>query len=426
MKNNIIKNAILKLKNNWGKIILILFVLLIIFSIVHNIVKNKHTTTTNSTKNVKVVKVELSSISTNIDYSAKLSAKEEVSLSPKSPGKVKTLNAKVGDTVKSGQVLFTLDSDSLQAQLKQQQASIASAQANLNKTESSGVEQQVVQAQQAVDSAQITYNDAKTNYDRTESLYSSGAAPKQDLDTAKTKLDNASVSLSSAQQNLSLIQQKIGPESVNVAQAQVNEAQAAMSSIQSQINDTTIKAPISGIISAVNIHIGEISPTATASITLLDLSSLMAETDIPDNMISKIQINQSVPVVIPSLSNKETTGSIETITPDADSKTQEYLIKIMINNSNGDLKPGMFAKLALPDEKADNVLTVPNQAIKLENGVSYLYKVEKNKIKKISVTTGLSNEKITQITSSDIHVGDNIVPEGQTFLNDGDKVKIIP
>ncbi|BAH06045.1 efflux RND transporter periplasmic adaptor subunit [Clostridium kluyveri] len=423
--SNVMKNIILKLKNNMGKIVLIVLAVLIIFSIVHNIIKNKSTETTNSIKNVKVIKVELSSLSTDVNYSGKLTAKEEVSVSPKSPGKVKTLNVKVGSTVKSGETLFTLDSDSLQAQLKQQQASIDSAKANLNKTKSSGVEQQVVQAQQAVDSAKISYDDAQSSYNRTESLYSSGAASKQELDTAKTKLDSASVTLSSAQQNLSLIQQKIGPESVAVAQAQVTQAQAAVDSIQSQINDTIIKAPISGIISAVNIHEGEISPTATASITIIDLSSLIIEANVPGNMLSKIKVNQSIPVTIPSLSNKEITGSIETINPDADSTTKEYLIKIKVPNSGGDLKPGMFVKISLPDETEDNILTVANQAVKMENGVSYLYKVENNKIKKISVNTGLSNDEITQIISSKIHAGDNIVPEGQTFLNDGDKVKIL-
>lgn len=423
--SNVIKNIILKSKNNIGKIILIVLAVLIVFSIVHNIMKNKHTETTNTIKNVKVIKVDLSSLSTEVNYSGKLTAKEEVSISPKSPGKVKTLNVKVGSTVKSGETLFTLDSDSLQAQLKQQQASIDSAKANLNKTKSSGVEQQVVQAQQTVDSAKITYDDAKTNYDRINLLHSAGAASEQELDTAKTKLDSASVALSSAQENLSLIQQKIGPESVAVAQAQVTQAQAAVDSIQSQINDTIIKAPISGTVSAVNIHQGEISPAATASITILDLSSLIIEVNVPGSMLSKIKVNQSIPIIIPSLSNKEITGSIETITPNADSTTKEYLIKIKVSNQGGELKSGMFVKVSLPDETEDNVLTVANQAVKMENGVSYLYKVENNRIKKISVNTGLSNDKNIQIISSKIHAGDIIVPEGQTFLNDGDKVKIL-
>jgi RND family efflux transporter MFP subunit len=196
-------------------------------------------------------------------------------------------------------------------------------------------------------------------------------------------------------------------------------------SIQSQINDTIIKAPISGTVSAVNIHQGEISPAATASITILDLSSLIIEVNVPGSMLSKIKVNQSIPIIIPSLSNKEITGSIETITPNADSTTKEYLIKIKVSNQGGELKSGMFVKVSLPDETEDNVLTVANQAVKMENGVSYLYKVENNRIKKISVNTGLSNDKNIQIISSKIHEGDIIVPEGQTFLNDGDKVKIL-
>lgn len=420
MKFNILKHK----KNIW-KVVVLLGIILIAVILVHKVIKSKKVQFQNNIKNVKTIKAELTSLSTNVDYAGTLSANEEVSISPKTSGKIETLNVKVGSTVKIGDVLFTLDSSSLQAQLQQQQASVDSAKATLNKTESSDVEQQVVQAKQAIDSSNITYNDAKTNYDRTESLYSSDAASKQDLDTAKTKLDSASVALSSAQQNLNLIQQKIAPESMDVAEAQVNQAEASMESIQTQINDTIIKSPISGVVSAVNIHEGEISSSSQACVTVVDLSSVVVETDVPGDMLSKIQVNQSVPITIPALSNKKITGSIITITPEADSKTQEYLVKIKIDNSDNSLRPGMFSKVSLPDVSKNNIIAVQNQAIKVENGVSYLYKVQNNKIKKISVNTGLSNDKITEIISSEISPGDNIVSEGQTFLNDGDKVKMI-
>lgn len=412
-------------KNNIGKIICILLAVLAIAAIVHNTIKNKKITSQSDIKNVKVIQPQLGSLSTTVDYSGKLAADKTVSLSPKTPGKVQTLNVKVGSAVKSGDVLFTLDSSTLNAQLAQQQASVDSANANLNKTQSSGVEQPVVQAEQTLETAQINYNDALTNYNRTQKLYSSGASPKQDLDNAKTKLDTASANVSAAQQNLNLVQDKVGPESVQAAQAQVAQAQAGVNSVQVQINDNTIKAPISGVVSAVNIHEGEISPSTQPCVTIIDSSSIMAETDVPDSMLSKIKVGQSIPITITSLSNKKLTGTIDTIDPDADSKTQQYLVKIKIPNTDGTLKSGMFSKVSFPDQNKDNVMTVPNEAIKVENGVSYLFIVRNNKIKKISIDTGLSNDKVTEVISSKIDNQDNIVPEGQTFLNDGDKVKIL-
>ena len=419
------KFNVLKSKKNIVKIVVLLLVVLMVAAIVHNVIKNKKVESQNKIQNVNVAEAKLDSLATTVDYSGKLNSDKDVSISPKTPGKVQALNVKVGSTVKAGDILFTLDSTSLQAQLEQQQASIQSAKANLDKTQSSGVEQQIVQQQQALNTAQINYNDAKTNYDRVQSLCSAGASPKQDLDNADTKLQTAEASLSAAQQNLDLIKNKVGPESVEVAQAQVDQAQAGLKSIQSQIDDTVIKSPISGVVSAVNIHQGEITPSGQASVTIVDSSSIMAETDVPDTMLSKIKVGQSISVTIHSLSDKKVTGTIDTITPSADSKTQEYVIKVRIPNSDGSLKSGMYSKVSFPDQVKDNVITVPNETVKIENGVSYLFTVRSNKVKKIAVTTGLSNDKVTEITSSNIESGDRIITEGQTFLNDGDKVKVL-
>ncbi|AZV57282.1 efflux RND transporter periplasmic adaptor subunit [Clostridium sp. AWRP] len=419
------KFSVLKSKKNIVKIVVVLLVVLMVAAIVHNVIKNKKVESQNKIQNVNVAEAKLDSLTTTVDYSGKLNSDKDVSISPKTPGKVKDLNVKVGSTVKAGDILFTLDSTSLQAQLQQQQASIQSAKANLDKTKSSGVEQQIVQQQQALNTAQINYNDAKNSYNRQQSLYSAGAAPKQDLDNATTKLENAEASLSAAQQNLDLTRQKVGPQSVEVAQAQVNQAQAGLKSIQSQIDDTVIKSPISGVVSAVNIHQGEITSGAQASVTIVNSSSIMAEVNVPDSMLSKIKVGQSIPVTIPSLSGKKLTGTIDTITPNADSKTQQYLIKVRISNSDARLTSGMYSKVSFPDQVKNNVMTVPNETVKIENGVPYLFAVRSNKVKKIAVTTGLSNDKVTEITSSNIEAGDKIITSGQTFLNNGDKVKVI-
>ncbi|OBR96921.1 macrolide export protein MacA [Clostridium ragsdalei P11] len=419
------KFNVLKSKKNIVKIVVVLLVVLMVAAIAHNVIKNKKVESQNKIQNVNVAEAKLDSLTTTVDYSGKLNSDKDVSISPKTPGKVQALNVKVGSTVKAGDILFTLDSTSLQAQLQQQQASIQSAKANLDKTQSSGVEQQIVQQQQALNTAQINYNDAKNSYNREQSLYSAGAVPKQDLDNATTKLENAEASLSAAQQNLDLTRQKVGPESVEVAQAQVNQAQAGLKSIQSQVDDTVIKSPISGVVSAVNIHQGEITSGAQASVTIVDSSSIMAEVNVSDTMLSKIKVGQSIPVTIPSLSDKKLTGTIDTITPNADSKTQQYLIKVRIPNSDASLTSGMYSKVSFPDQVKNNVMTVPNETVKVENGVPYLFAVRSNKVKKVAVTTGLSNDKVTEITSSNIEAGDRIITSGQTFLNDGDKVKVL-
>jgi multidrug efflux pump subunit AcrA (membrane-fusion protein) len=418
-----ISNALLQRKK-WLIPIVLIVIVGLGYRSYSNSNKKKPVQNKNQAVNVKTVKVSLGSISSEVEYASKLAPNQEISIASKISGKVNAVNVKVGDKVTQGQVLFTLDSSELKAQLDQQQANVNQQNANLQKTQDSSVEQSVLQASQTVQSSQLTYNDAKSYYEKMQNLYGTGAIAKQDLDAAALKYNNAQVALNSAQDNLNIIQQKVGPESVSVAQAQVQAAQAGEDLLRTQISEATISAPIAGIVSAVNIDIGEMSSSSATAVTVMDSNTLLAEINVPSNLVSKIQAGQSVTVEITDSSEKTVTGTIDNISPEADSKTQSYLVKVKIDNSQGEFKPGMFSKVEVPSDTKVNVITVPNEALEYENGVAYLYTVVNGKVKKNLVTTGIANSKVTEITSKAIESGSDIITEGQIFLKDGEKVKI--
>ncbi len=418
-----ISNALLERKK-WLIAIALIVIVGVSYKGYSSLTKKKTVQNRNQATNVKTVKVSLGSLSSEVEYASKLAPNQEISIAPKTAGKVAAVNVKVSDKVTQGQVLFTLDTSEMKSQLDQQQANLNQQNANLQKTQDSSLAQQVVQANQTFQSSQLTYNDAKSYYEKMQKLYETGAISKQDLDTAALKYNNAGVALSSAQDNLNIIQQKSGPESVSVAQAQVQQAQAGVDLIRTQISNATVAAPIAGIVSAVNIHVGEMSSSGATAVAIMESNILLAQINVPSNLISKIQVGQSVTVKISDSSEKTVTGTIDNISPEADSKTQAYLVKVKIDNSKGEFKPGMFSKVILPSDTKVNVIAVPSEVIKYENGVAYVYTVVNGKVKKNLVTTGISDGKLTEITSSVIKSGDDIITEGQIFLKDGEKVKI--
>lgn len=375
-------------------------------------------------KNVKVQKVAVSSISTEVEYASKLNPVQEVTIFPKTGGKIASLNVDIGDKVTAGQVLFTLDTAELQAQLQSQQAGLAASNANLAKTSDSGLQQQITSAQQTIDKSQIAYNDAKDNFNKMQKLYDTGAIAKQDLDTAKVKYDNCSVDLKSAQDNLNLLIEKIGPQSTQAAAAQVTQSQAGVSAAQVQINNATITTPISGVVSAKDVKVGQLAGGQSGSVTIIDSSNFIAEINVPDKVVGKIQVGLSVQVSISALDNKKVSGVIDKISPNTNAKDNSYTIKVKIDNSKSELKAGMFAKVSLPAEKKDNILTVPNEAIKMENSVNYLYVADNGKVKKVSVVVGICNDNITEITGN-VKQGTDVIIEGQNLLSSGDKVKAV-
>jgi len=369
------------------------------------VLKHKKVEAQTTVKNVKTQKVATGSLSTIVDYASKFDPVQEVKVFPKTGGKVSSLNVEVGDKVTSGQVLFTLDTSELQAQLQIQQAALATSQANLAKTS--------LASEQTLNKSQITYNDAKDNYEKTKTLYDAGAVSKQDLDNAKTNYDNAAIDLKAAQDDLATA----------AAQAQVEQARASLNSVQTQIDNVTVASPISGVVSAKDVKVGEIASSQSGSVTVIDSSSMIAQISVPDIIIRKIQVGQTVSVSINAIKDKSVSGVIDMISPNSDSKDNSYLVKVKIDNPQSDLTAGMFIKISLPAENKNNILMVPNEAIRIENNVNYLYVVKDGMVKKLAVTVGISNNKNTEVAGN-ISEGMDIIIEGQSFLNEGEKVNI--
>lgn len=214
---------------NKSKFILIIVIIAIVAGgvVIYN-KKNKKLEVKEEIKNVNVKKASIASISTEIEYPSNLESIQEITLSPKVPGKVASVNVDIGDKVSVGQTLFTLDSSELTAQLKQQEAMLNAANVNLAKTSDSGLAQQILTLEQALNKSQISYNDSKDNYNKMQKLYEIGAISKQELDNSKSKYDTSSIDLNTSKNNLALLKEKSGPQSIQVAVAQVEQSQAVL------------------------------------------------------------------------------------------------------------------------------------------------------------------------------------------------------
>lgn len=398
--------------------------LLVVVIILSGLAKKKPVEVVQEIKNVKTEKITTGSISTSVEYASNLKPAKEVMVLPKTGGKVATVDVKVGDKVSVGQTLFTLDTKDYAPQLEQAEAGVKAASANLERTSDSGFTQQLLQAEQLVGKLQIQYNTVKDSYDRTQTLYSAEAVSKKEFDDVKTQFDAITIDLKNAQDSLELLKSKAGPQATKSAAAALEQAQAGVSAVQVQINNANITAPIAGVVSEKAVEVGQLAGGQSGYVTVIDNSSLDAEINIPDKMLSKIQVGLSVPITINSSPDEKLTGVIESISPNTSSKNNFYVVKVKIDNSKEDIKAGMFAKISLPAEKKDNILMVPNETIKMENGVNYLYTVYNGEVKKISVETGISNEKFTEVTGK-VEDGIDVITEGQNLLTDGEKVNLV-
>jgi HlyD family secretion protein len=374
-------------------------------------------------RSVSVVPARRQSVLITQEYAARIKAHEEVVVSSKISGRVASTRADVGQRVKKGQVLFTLEARDFDAQYRQAKAALESARANLTRTSDSSLSAQVLQAQSAVRQAQVQYNETRDFYARTKKMFDDGTVARQQLDSAQARFQSAEIALSTAKDNLSLIQEKGGPQATGVASTQVEQAQAALDLAKNQLDNAVITSPISGVIAARNIDAGELVSSSVPAFVVIDTSTMSAEASVSQDMVEKIHVGEAAMVTIDAGGAPERIpGTVDTVSPALDPRSQGYLIKVAVKNAGGDLRPGMFARVAFPVHDRSNVLVVPNSAIVTETGVDYVYAVINGVVKKKAVETGISTDSVTEIISG-LDEGTTVVTEGQTFLNEGQKVQ---
>ena len=411
--------------------------------------------------NVTVTKVKTSNSISDTTYTGNVTSAEKVSIIPSVSGKIQTVDVEVGQTVEKDTKLFTLDTTDLTYKLNQAQANYDSAAATYDKTAGGSAKQaqndaatalekaknelndakNQLENNTAITAAQTAYNDAKANYDRTNTLYQADATTKVTLDDAKSKLDtataafeiakgnaetrlnNAKASFAAASENASITDAIINPDNVASAKAQMESAKAALDIAKHQLDNATITAPISGKISAKNISVGELTPAQTPSIVLENTNSVNVVIKVTETNINDITVGMSAKISVPS-TGLSYDGTISTISPSADQKTGMFDVKVSINNSDDNLKLGMVTNITLVNSNENNTLLIPRESVFEEDGTSYVYVINGDKLAKHSVTVGEPKNQYIEIKDG-LSQDDQIVVEGSSNMKDNEKFNIV-
>lgn len=276
-----------------------------------------------------------------------IDANEKALITSKISAKVADISVEVGSKVKKGDLLITLDTKDIEAQVAQAEAGVSTAQANLLKMEAGARPEQISQAQSALDSAQISYTNAKNNFDRNQQLLSAGVISQAQFETAQTQLAAAQAQFNSAQDSLNILTQGETQESLNVVRAQVAQSQAALDLAKTQLANGTIVSPVSGTVSVKSINVGELASPGVTLLSIVNSDSLVINASLPEELIGDVKVGQEVAVKVSELNDQEFKGKVSVIDPVVDSRNKSVLVKVDIDNSNSLLRPGMLAEIGI-------------------------------------------------------------------------------
>lgn len=349
---------------------------------------------------------------------------QEVSVFAKMPGIVTQVNAEVGQLVSKGDLLFSVEDEDIRLQVQQAQAGLNSARANLARASGGSVELQLAQLKSSLLQAELMFKDAKTALDSAKILYDAGAVSKFELDSAETRFMTAQAQYETAKKAVELTESTINKENTAIASAQVQQAQASYDLAKNQLENARVTAPISGIISVRNATKGELISGAAPAFTLVDLSTVVVEISVMQELVNTVTIGETVELEIEAAGAGPYSGTVTAISPSADPRTQAYLIKIEVANADGMIKGGMLATVNLTTDARAEALVVPMDAVLDDNGKSIVYVVEGDVAVRREVTTGLSNGDFVEV-SGEISEGEKVIIKGQNYLQDKSKITVV-
>lgn len=375
--------------------------------------------------NVTVFKVEQNDIDSSVSYTGEIKASEESMVTPKSAGIIRSLNYDIGDLVYEGDVLAELDDTDYRIAYNQALAAYNQAQAAYNSTTNGSLKQSKSQLESVLSSAQIEYNNATDNYNRQKALYDAGAISKVALETAETRMKNAEINLNSANNNLNITINEVNKDAEISARAAVEAASAALDAASNSLNNTVVRAPISGYIASRNATIGQMATQGSPMFTIKSSAEVNAEVQVTESVIPYITVGTEATVSVESAEVDNVVGTVTEVSSVKSDTTGMYTVRVKIGNPDNILKIGMFADVVLNTQSISDAIVIPSESIMQEEDKYYVYVVNNDVAEKRYIETGIFNNEFTEIKSG-IKSGEYVVVVGKEYLSEqNNKVRIV-
>lgn len=248
------------------------------------------------------------------------------------------------------------------------------------------------------------------------------AVNQAEVQQARAELNIAKANF---ERNVDLAKQKfISVRARDESQANVQVLEAKLALAQARLSKLEIRAPFSGIVGIRNVSIGDYVKDGADLVNLEDISSVKVDFRVPERYADRIRKGQALEVAVDALPGKVFRARVDAIDPQVDSSGRSALLRGRIENPEGRLKPGMFARVRVILAERQNALMVPEEAIVPEGDKRIVWKVVGGKAIKADVRTGLRRAAKVEIIEG-LQAGDMVVTAGQIRLSsDGTPVHL--
>ena len=348
----------------------------------------------------KLVKAERIDLARSVVATGKIQPVTQVEIKSKASGIIQKLPVAVGDIVRKGQVICELDQNDLIPALRQQQAALHVAEANV-KSAQADYERYKVEAL----GPDVPF--LKKDAERARNMFGAGLIAQNSRDDAEKNYQMAVQKQESAKAALGT-----AAAAITKAQASLEQQRATVSMAEENLRNATITAPINGIVLSRDSEVGTavssilvVGSSATLIMTIGDLNEVYVKGKADESDVGKIYLGQPARITVESFKDQKFEGRVTKISPLGTEKDNvtTFEVRVSISNDKHLLKAQMTANAEIILEERKQVLAIPEGAIVYNKDKSTSVQVpdstQEKGFRKVGVTTGISNGAKTQILS---------------------------
>ncbi|MGH9318619.1 MAG: HlyD family secretion protein [Vicinamibacteria bacterium] len=274
-------------------------------------------------------------------------------------GKIEAIAVREGDRVERGSELARLDESEMLARRREAVAGVAAARALLLELERGTRSEEVAQASAAVEAARTRVSDAERDLERTRTLHEGGAVPREALDKAGLAHELQLRQLQQAEEQLALLEAGPRRERIAAQRAALAQSEASVEAVDAALENMTLVAPFSGLITVRHREPGETVPAGAAVVTLRNPDDRWVRIYVKEDRIGAVRIGAPAEIRSDTFADKAYGGEVRFISSEAEFtpknvQTREERVRLVFavevqitEDPSHDLKPGMPADVAL-------------------------------------------------------------------------------
>ncbi len=311
---------------------------------------------------------------------------------------VKRLLVKEGERVKKGQLLAQLDDSEASSQAARALSQVRTAQADVSAQQSGGIREEVLTLEAQLVKSRNGRDAAQRNLEALKRLQQQGAASPGEVKQAEDQLAGAEADLKLAQQKQ---KERYSQPEIEKVEAQQAEAQSAYAAAENTLRQLNIRAPFDGIVYSLPVHQGAYVNAGDLVLQEADLSKVLVRAYVDEPDVGRLAPGQRIDLTWDAVPGRTWQGAVSSIpsTVRLIGTRNVGETTCIVDNQDFKLLPNINVGVTIVTGEHQNALTVPREAVHLDNSKTFVYEIVNNELQRRDIQTAISNLTQVEIAS---------------------------